>query len=263
MKKDRPKTKNTLTLLLLCALILVAAVLFLFVAQNQPILRWVSNPVVGESSSMPIKSDAEEPAESQIQKTDLSKVWEKDWRLVLVNWEYSLPEDYSVQLTEAYDMQIDQRIVEPYEQMAAAASKDGITLWLSSAYRDPKLQEKLLEREIQQNQKNGMSYEEAREKAVIAVAEPGHSEHSTGLAIDVNGVRSDFEQEKGYQWLLDHAADYGFVLRYSREKQDVTKIMFEPWHYRYVGPEHAKKMKELNLCLEEYVNYLAGNAENN
>ena len=63
--------------------------------------------------------------------------------------------------------------------------------------------------------------------------------------------------------MKQHAAEYGFILRYPREKEDITKIMFEPWHYRYVGKENAQKMNELGMCLEEYVNYLAQNEENN
>lgn len=270
MNQRHPKMKNTAALLLLCLLILASSVLFLFVAQNEPMVRWMRTflPTVSVSSaaSEAMESSALETSaqsESSLPAADLAKVWEKDKDLILVNWQYGLPDQYKPNLVSAFDMEMDQRIVEPYRRMSAAAAKEGITFWISSAYRAPDLQKELLEREIKQNEQKGMSPEEAKEKAAIAVAEPGHSEHNTGLAIDVNGVRAEFEKEKGYEWLLQHAAEYGFILRYPKEKEDLTKIMFEPWHYRYVGKENAQKMKELDMCLEEYVNYLARNEENN
>lgn len=262
----RNKMKSTAKLLLLCLLILISSMLFLFLAQNEPMIHWVKTFSTNTSSSyvQQSKSPASESAlESSITIEKISKVWEKDSDLILVNWEYALPEQYAPKLLKAYDMEMDERLVEPYRQMSEAASKEGITFWISSAYRAPQLQKELLEREIKENEKKGMSSEEAREKAAAAVAKPGHSEHNTGLAIDLNGVRADFEHEKGYAWLQQHAAEYGFILRYPKEEESNTKIMFEPWHYRYVGKENAMKMKELGMCLEEYVKYLALKEENN
>lgn len=263
MSSRHPKMKKTAGLLLLCAVILAASVLFLFVAQNQPMFHWIENTSLGVSSSSSVtqgssSSQAAAPSESAIKA-----VWEKDPDLLLVNWKYSLPENYKVSLTEKFDVKIEERLAEPYRKMAAAAKSDGITLWISSGYRAPQLQAELLEKEIEQNKKRGMTDEEAKQAADAAVAEPGHSEHNTGLAIDLNGVRPEFQYENGYKWLMQHAADYGFVLRYPKEKETITKIMFEPWHYRYVGVENAQKMKELGMCLEEYVDYLAQNEENN
>ena len=76
------------------------------------------------------------------------------------------------------------------------------------------------------------------------------------MAIDLNGVRENFDTTPEYEWLTEHAAEYGFILRYPEDKQEITKIRFEPWHYRYVGVEHAKAMQERHFCLEEYVEYL-------
>lgn len=268
MRTGKPKLKNIGLLLVLCVLILITAVLFLFIAQGQPIFRWtVPQPTVSEpasqsslSSSPGASSSVSNPSE---ETTDLSGIWQQDSNLMLVNFQYGLPEGYKPKLTTAFDMEMDERIVEPYKAMVQAAAKDGITLWLSSAYRSPEKQQELFDREVQQNQSQGLSIEEASEQAMAAVARAGHSEHNTGLAIDVNGVRPEFEQEKGYLWLKEHAAEYGFILRYPKEKEEITKIMFEPWHFRYVGVDHARKMNELDLCLEEYVEYLVQNQENN
>lgn len=266
MQPRKPKIKNLFLLLSLCVLILITAVLFLFIAQGQPIFRWTVAQPVPSSSQVESVAPPESKQESQInsqQPKDISSIWKADENLVLVNYEYGLPEGFKPKLSTAFDMEMDERIVEPYKEMIQAAGRDGITLWLSSAYRSPEKQQELLDREIRQHQNSGLSYEEASEKAVAAVARAGHSEHNTGLAIDVNGVRAAFEQEEGYRWLTEHAQEYGFILRYPKDKEDITKIMFEPWHYRYVGVEHAKKMNELGLCLEEYVDYLAEQQENN
>lgn len=186
-----------------------------------------------------------------------------EWNLVLVNPKVELPESYlsSSQIVTAFEMEMDSRIEKPYTQMYKAAVKDGISLWISSCYRSKELQKELYEREIEENVKSGMSQEEATAAADVAVARPGYSEHNTGLAIDFNGVTMDFENTKAFQWLQENAADYGFVLRFPKGKEFITHIMYEPWHYRYVGVEHAQKMKELDMCLEEYLYYLQEKGE--
>lgn len=182
----------------------------------------------------------------------------EEWSLVLVNPKIQLPETYleSSVIVDAFDVQMDSRLQEPYEALYNAAMADGMNLWISSCYRSQELQQELFDREIANNIRNGMTSEEAESAAEIAVARPGYSEHNTGLAIDFNGVSPEFKETKEYQWLQEHAAEYGFVLRYPEGKESITHIMYEPWHYRYVGVEHAEKMKELGMCLEEYLYYL-------
>lgn len=97
-----------------------------------------------------------------------------------------------------------------------------------------------------------MDSSEAEAVAANSIARPGSSEHSTGLAIDFNGVSEEFDTTPEYRWLMKHAADYGFILRYAEEKESITGIRFEPWHFRYVGSEHAREINRLGLCLEEY-----------
>ena len=102
------------------------------------------------------------------------------------------------------------------------------------------------------------SIEKAYEDARITIQAPGYSEHHTGLAVDFNDVEDDFRETEAYTWLQEHAAEYGFVERYPKGKESITGIDYEPWHYRYVGKEHAQRMNELNMCLEEYVAFLKG-----
>ena len=82
------------------------------------------------------------------------------------------------------------------------------------------------------------------------------SEHNLGLAVDFNNVKRDFENTKEFAWLVENAEDYGFILRYKKEKRDITKVNYEPWHWRYVGVEHAKEINKLDMCLEEYIEYI-------
>lgn len=182
----------------------------------------------------------------------------EEWNLVLVNPKIKLPDSYlqTSVIIEAFDIQMDSRLKDAYESMYLAARADGMNLWISSCYRSPQLQQELFDREIANNIRNGMTSEEAEAAAEVAVARPGYSEHNTGLAIDFNGVSPDFKDTEEYQWLQAHAAEYGFVLRYPEGKESITHIMYEPWHYRYVGVSHAQKMQELGMCLEEYLYYL-------
>lgn len=128
-------------------------------------------------------------------------------------------------------------------------------LWVASGYRSRRRQEDILESAIQERMAQGLTREQARAKALETIAQPGHSEHETGLALDFNDVSQGFQETEAYQWLRQHGAAYGFIQRYQREKEDVTGIKAEPWHFRYVGREHALAMERLGLCLEEYVRW--------
>lgn len=90
----------------------------------------------------------------------------------------------------------------------------------------------------------------------MSVAIPGTSEHHLGLAVDFYPVSEKFESSAQFVWLKKNAEKYGFVLRYPEDKQSITRIKYEPWHYRFVGKEHAKFMNEHNMCLDEYIEYI-------
>ncbi|MCI1965982.1 MAG: M15 family metallopeptidase [Oscillospiraceae bacterium] len=176
-----------------------------------------------------------------------------DQNLILVNYSHKLPDGYLPDLVSVYGVQLNRRAAAAYQKMNSAAASDGISLWISSAYRSVERQEELFRQEIADYSKSYSSQGEAQAYAEQSVARPGYSEHATGLAMDLNGVRNDFDEMPAFQWLSEHAQDYGFILRYPKDKQNITKIKYEPWHYRYVGVEHAQSMKEKNLCLEEYL----------
>lgn len=151
----------------------------------------------------------------------------------------------------------DIRAIDYLKNMLKAMKSDGIkSVWIQSSYRSIEHQAELYENKTKQYMEMGYSREEAQALTEKTINKPGYSEHNLGLAVDFNYVNNDFENTEAYMWLKENAKNYGFVLRYPKDKEEITKVKYEPWHWRYVGIEHAKKMDELNMCLEEYVKYI-------
>lgn len=178
-----------------------------------------------------------------------------DWRLVLVNDEVALPEDFVMTPRLYGEVQVHDQIYSELCALLDAAYSDGMVLWLASGYRSVETQERILNTAVQNRMRDGYSEEEAYANARLTIQAPGHSEHHTGLAVDFNYVSADFRDTEEYAWLQAHAAEYGFVERYPADKEEITGIDYEPWHFRYVGREHAEAMNRLGMCLEEYVQY--------
>lgn len=186
-------------------------------------------------------------------------------KLLLVNGENPLPEDYDYEgnLTTIPDKYINGSLkqidkdVWPYMQaMIDAAWADGVKLYVWSPYRSYSTQNMLFKKQVDRQIAKGVPADKAEDEAATVVARPGTSEHHTGLAADFNMADDKFETTEMYTWMQQHAADYGFVMRYSGEKQSITGVIHESWHYRFVGINAAKEMNRLNMCLEEYVEYL-------
>ena len=184
------------------------------------------------------------------------------WNLKLVNFEHALDETFEpAKLAEVDNgYAADSRIADATKKMIAdARSKDNVRIIALSAYRDYDYQMELFENKVQRlQQEKGYSVGKAREEAKTVVAYPGTSEHQLGLALDLvdaRHVKLDESQENtaAYKWLYEHCAEYGFIVRYPNEKTDITGIIYEPWHFRYVGVEAATYIMEHNITLEEYL----------
>lgn len=147
--------------------------------------------------------------------------------------------------------------VEALKTLLEAATADGLKKWqVAAGYRTWDDQVKMLNNKVASYRKShkDWSSSKARRAALKSVAEAGASEHHLGLAFDVNVKgSSSFAGTKQSKWLNEHCWEYGFIIRYQKEKENITGFIAEPWHIRYVGVEHAKYMKEHDLCLEEYV----------
>lgn len=181
-----------------------------------------------------------------------------DWRMILVNRDYILPNGYKPKLENAVesgygDIYLDEKVAPYYNEMYKAAYKDGIHLVPISGYRSVDRQKRNFENKIDYYMDKGYSKVEATQKAATIILPPGTSEHNAGLAMDICSLEQNFEETEEFRWLCENAADYGFILRYPEDKQNITKIIYEPWHWRYVGVEAAKAMKASGECLEEYL----------
>ncbi len=182
----------------------------------------------------------------------------EDWRMILVNRDYILPDDYEVTLapcitSDKNSLKLDHRVAPFYNEMYLAAQEDGIKLVPISGYRSVDRQKRNFERKIDTYMDQGYSRTEATQMAATIILPPGTSEHNAGLAMDICSLEQSFENSDEFRWLCENASDYGFILRYPENKQDITKIIYEPWHWRYVGVEAAKAMESSGQCLEEYL----------
>lgn len=180
---------------------------------------------------------------------------EDDWKLILVNRWNPIPEEYELTLTGLVnDQSVDSRIYPELQQMFDDARAAGMMPQISSSYRTAKMQQELMDEKIAEYQAEGNSYEDAKALAEKWVAIPGTSEHQIGIAVDI--TTADWQQQDAsviWQWLEQNSYRYGFILRYTAEKTDITGVIAEPWHFRYVGKEAAKEIYEQGVCLEEYL----------
>lgn len=180
--------------------------------------------------------------------------------LVLVNKDNHIPEDYNANLRDICNgrLQASKVIYKDLVEMLSSADKEGYTYWIASAYRSKEKQQKLVDEDVRKLMNQGMTYDDALKKTYEETMPAGYSEHETGLALDIlcsNNTVMDQEQEyePGNQWLRQNSYKYGFILRYPKDKVEVTKINYEPWHFRYVGRKMAKKMYEEKITLEELI----------
>jgi D-alanyl-D-alanine carboxypeptidase len=193
---------------------------------------------------------------------------DNEWALYLVNNQNGLPEDYDSTLEDEIgltlvfsdyrDYYFDSRAAPYLIKMLEDSAEDGVNLYIVSTYRTQEYQQNNLDSSVADRMNGGMDYDTAYADALESVALPGHSEHNAGLAADImtptyTSMDDDgFKDTDEYEWLIKNAHKYGFILRYPEGKKDVTGIIYEPWHYRFVGVYHATKIAESGLALEEY-----------
>lgn len=181
-----------------------------------------------------------------------------DWRLVLINKQHSVPEDYTFELGYINSaMRCDDRIIDDLRSMLQAAKDEDVSLQICSPYRDQARQEYLFNRKITRYMNQGMSFVEAHQVASQAVTVPGASEHQIGLALDIVcneyiTLDEGFGETDAGIWLAENSYRYGFILRYPKGKEYITGIEYEPWHFRYVGVEAATVITRNGITLEEF-----------
>lgn len=179
------------------------------------------------------------------------------WNLILVNRDSYIPDDYQVELTELSNgKKVDSRIYPELQEMFNDARAQGYGLFVREGYRTQEEQQQLMDEKIEAYENEGKSKSEAKKLAEQWVAIPGTSEHKLGIAVDINADTTKSSSDDVYNWLAENAHTYGFIKRYPSNKTDITGVINEPWHYRYVGKEAASKIYSQGICLEEYIDTL-------
>lgn len=219
-----------------------------------------SSAVQNNQSSVPAKKDTYNPNNEQIVTVNGVELDANFRRVALINGKNPLPDDYDKNVRASlvtidttlrnnnYVTDIHKDVYPYITAMVKAAQAEGVNLKVWSPFRSYGDQKVLF-----QNQVNRVNGDE--EKAATVVARPGTSEHNTGLCADFNMADDKFESTPMYTWMVENAEDYGFVLRYPKNKTDITGVIYESWHWRFVGINTAKEMNKLDMTLEEYVEY--------
>lgn len=259
-----------------CAVILAAVAALIIFAVNALLSSAdkggkdnISSETGGQSSADVSSDEPSVPSYPSVGPAGLDANYSK---LFLVNGENPLAEDYDYEANlmtipneylnnswfKEIGGQIDKDIWSYMKAMIDAAWDDGVELYVWSPYRSYDMQNTLFQNQVNRCKANDTSLtdEEAEAEAATVVARPGTSEHHTGLAADFNMASDSFETTPMYEWLQENAEDYGFIMRYSSEKQPVTGVIHESWHYRFVGINTAKEINRLGMCLEEYLDYI-------
>lgn len=221
-----------------------------------------ANNTTGTNNDLPVQgtvaSTEPETTEPEIKPSFYNPaiVTDCSYDTVVVNRNYRIPESYEDTLDLVYVCGSGQRLQRDaavqYEAMFNAAAEEGIYLTPVSGYRSYETQVELYNNKINQMLNAGYSAEEAPIQAATVVMVPGSSEHNLGYAMDIVSLYQDFENTAEFAWLMENAEDYGFILRYPKDKEDITMVIYEPWHWRYVGVEAAREINASGLTLEEY-----------
>ena len=238
------------------ALAILALGIFLYIKSTK-ISIFQQTASVSASESAPSVSRISITSSTAVQTT--AEINPNEDLLLLVNYNHPVPEAYKTKLVSTeFNQKIDSRAANDLKQLLNACRKAGCKPLPCSGYRSKKEQAKLLSQKVLEYKNRGFSAKEAQKQARKWIAEPGKSEHHTGLAMDIIDLDYQILDEKQkntktQRWLMKHCWEYGFILRYPEEKKAITHINSESWHYRYVGKENAKKIYQSGLCLEEYV----------
>ena len=185
----------------------------------------------------------------------------REWNLILVNSSHPIDEDYimAISLTQLKNGQsVDSRCYPDLQRMMDDCRAEGYNPIICSSFRTNQKQQNIFNQQVNTYMKKGMNRKEAEKETKKSVAVPGTSEHELGLAVDITDAKnqkivSGIETQPVQRWLMENSWRYGFILRYPIDKSDVTGIVYEPWHYRYVGYDAAKYIYDNNITLEEYL----------
>ena len=254
--QQRKKQQQTRFLVLILVVALLGGIAVFILADNdQPAVQQPKGGITDQLSTEGAGGQSVEEPEFMIPTVTA----EESWKTVLVNKDHALADGYVPELVavDNTNFKFDARAAADLNAMLQGARDAGLSPMICSSYRTWERQTSLFEKQVVKQQNTGLTYDEAYEKAKTVVAYPGTSEHQTGLATDIVATSHQMLDDSQadtpeQQWLMANCWQYGFVLRYPAGKSDLTGVIYEPWHYRYVGKEVAQYIMENGLCLEEY-----------
>lgn len=254
--QQRKKQQQTRFLVLILVVALLGGIAVFILADNdQPAVQQPEGGITDQPSTEGADGQSVEEPEFMIPTVTA----EESWKTVLVNKDHALADGYVPELVavDNTNFKFDTRAAADLNAMLQGARDAGLSPMICSSYRTWERQTSLFEKQVVKQQNTGLTYDEAYEKAKTVVAYPGTSEHQTGLATDIVATSHQMLDDSQadtpeQQWLMANCWQYGFVLRYPAGKSDLTGVIYEPWHYRYVGKEVAQYIMENGLCLEEY-----------
>lgn len=252
--------KKVFSALVLILLLLVLGVLIIGrqLGLSEPAPSPSPSPLASEAPT-PAPTPTPTPSSTLDPYADKPDIDISSWEYTLVNKNNPLAPDYAADMSAVLDGQrFDSRAADALKEFIAAAKAEELTVYITSAYRSYDTQEYLFNKKVNEYLSSEGSQEAATEKAKTIVAYPGTSEHQLGLACDIVDKYYEYMDESIENtplsiWMAANSAQYGFILRYPKNKTDLTGVMYEPWHFRYVGKEAAAYIVSKGLTLEEFV----------
>lgn len=265
--RDKPTIRHRRKLLIFARIFKSCTLLFLILTLCSQVVNAQSIKVlIREANSLQIQNEPDASlsqekniAVKQPDNAELSSNESNDWMLMLVNGENPLPNDYSPNLKKLKNgLEFDERAIDQLNAMLSAAKSQGLSPIVCSAYRSIERQKTLFNNQVYKYMAEGFSQKQAEVEARKYVAYPGTSEHNLGLAVDIVSANYQMLDEKQAntletKWLIEHCSEYGFILRYPKDKIHITGVSYEPWHFRYVGVQAAQEIMKDGTTLEEYL----------
>lgn len=255
-------------------IIMIVSMGYIVVSEHQMTTEVQSDSQVAkktDTTTTKSTAKAKKTTSSNDTKANLPNVQPTDWDLILVGPDHKIKQeiDESTQLVSLPNgYLINKQIESNYEDFAKAAEAAGFPLVMVSAYRSVSSQQEVFAQNVQEVMSSqNVTEEEATTITKQTITEPGYSEHHTGLAVDVVDenwynnypsqlLEASYGDQPGAKWIAENAPKYGFIIRYPKDRQNITKITYEPWHLRYVGKESAEYITKHDLTLEEYLDQL-------
>ena len=271
MKKRRLKIRLALlvALISILGLLLVLFAIFCRGGNYNEVEITTESTTIEETTTLPPETEESTTEESTTEPETTTKPpvkWEnynpvevlnsENWATVLISKKYPLGKTYSPTLSPVVDgssVTADTRVSDAYKLMYADALTQGVVLTPYSGYCSYSRQQSNYENKVQAFVLQGMTEDEAKANAEKRIEPAGSSENGAGLSVDIVSASAGFASTNEYKWLVNNAHKYGFILRYPEDKTDITGMIYQPWHWRYVGVDVANEMKSNNLCLEEYL----------